>query len=41
MLMVAFPILNYTEFILNLWLVRIPEDTVFLVRIILLVCFIV
>lgn len=40
MLMVAFPILNYTEFILNLWLVRIPKDTVFLVRIILLVCFI-
>lgn len=41
MLMVAFPILNYTESILNLWLVHIPEDTIFLVQIILLVCFIV
>lgn len=40
MLMVTFPILNYTEPILKLWLVQIPENTVFLVQIILLVCFI-
>lgn len=40
MLLVAFPVLNYTEPILKLWLVHIPEDTVFLVQIILLVCFI-
>lgn len=40
MLMVAFPILNYTEPILKLWLVHIPDNTVFLVQIILLVCFI-
>ena len=40
MLMVAFPILNYTETILDIWLVHIPNDTVYLVQIILLVCFI-
>jgi len=40
MLLVAFPILNYTSPILVLWLKHVPEYTVFLVQIILLVCFI-
>ena len=40
MLMVAFPILNYTEAILKIWLVNVPKYTVFLVQVILLVCFI-
>ena len=40
MLLIAFPVLNYTDSILELWLKQVPENTVFLVRIILLVCFI-
>ena len=39
MLMVAYPILNYTEAILTLWLGKIPDNTVFLVQIIIMVCF--
>lgn len=40
MLLIAFPVLNYTNPILVLWLKQVPEHTVFLVQIILLVCFI-
>lgn len=40
MLMIAYPLLNYTGAILDLWLVTVPDDTIFLVQIIILVCFI-
>lgn len=39
MLIVAYPILNYTQPILTLWLENVPDYTVFLVQIIILVCF--
>lgn len=39
MLLVAYPILMFTDQILSLWLVDVPADTSLLVKIILLVCF--
>lgn len=39
MLMIVYPVLNYTEAVLTLWLKNVPDNTVFLVQIIILVCF--
>lgn len=40
MILVAFPLLNYTDKILEIWLTNVPTDTAFLVQIILFACFI-